>query len=310
MDHSLTKGALKFKEEIEKKHGDEVEIVIYSLGKLGNGREALEGMQSGTIEMAYASMPWTASFSDAFSPLSMPYLFLNREIAFRILDGEMGKRLIDRFEKQAGIKFLGFWENGIRHTTNSKRPIKKPEDYNGIKIRVQQDPVNLATFKAMGANPTPMALSEIFTALQQGVIDAQENPVANIYQLNFHEVQKYFSTTAHVYDASGCYMSMELFDKLSPEFQKDVIEAAQAAKEVQRKEAAEQDDFYMQKLVDYGKMEITLLSTDDLAPFKEAVRPVYKEVEDLIGRKDKEWAKIVPELLTEAAKIEAEVLKK
>lgn len=309
-DHALTKGAAKFKEDIEKKYGDKVEIKIYTLGKLGNGREALEGIQSGTVELAYCSMPWTSSFSDAFGALSLPYLFLNREIAYRILDGDIGNRMRARFEKQTGIKFLGFWENGIRHATNSKRPIKLPGDFKGLKIRVQQDPINLATFRAMGANPTPMALGEVFTALQQGVIDAQENPLANIYQLNFHEVQKYLSTTAHVYDAVGFYMDETLYAKLDPEFQKDILTAAAAATALQRKAAIDQDDFYMKKLVDYGKIEITVLTPDQLVPFKKAVAQVYKEIEELFAKKDKEWSKIVPELLDTVSAVEAEVLKK
>ena len=309
-DHALTKGAAKFKEEIEKKHGDKVEIKIFTSGKLGNGREALEGIQSGTIELAYCSMPWTASFSDAFGALSLPYIFLNREIAYKVLDGEIGNRMRARFEQHTGIKFLGFWENGIRHASNSKRTIKLPEDFKGLKIRVQQDPINLATFRAMGANPTPMALGEIFTALQQGVIDAQENPITNIYQLKFHEVQKYLSTTAHVYDAVGFYISEPLFAKLDPEFQKDVLAAAGAATALQRREAIAQDDVYMKKLVDYGKIEITVLTPEQLVPFKKAVAPVYKEIEELFAKKDKEWSKIVPELLDIVSKVEAEVLKK
>ena len=309
-DHALTKGAVKFKEEVEKKHGDKVEIKIYPINQLGDGREYIEGLQSGTIELAEAGLPWTTSFSDAYGVLSMYYLFLNRDIAYRVLDGELGTKMKDRFEKQAGIKLLGYWENGIRHATNSKRPINKPEDFSGLKIRVQQDPVHLIFFRALGANPTPMSFGEVFTALQQNVIDGQENPYANIVQRKFYEVQKYMSTTAHVYDVTGFYMNMELFDSLDAQFQKDILEAAKVATAHQRKEAVEQDARYLKTIQDYGKMEMTYLSPEQLVAFKKAVEPAYKEVEAMLAKKDKAWSGIVNELLQNIAAIEAELLKK
>ena len=303
-DHALTRGAIKFKEEIEKKHGDQVEIKIYTLNQLGDGRENIEGLQSGTLELAEAGTPWTASFSDAFSPLSLPYLFLERKTAYAILDGEFGKRMSARFEKQAGIKHLGYWENGIRHLTNNKRAVKTPADMAGLKIRVQQDPTHIATFRALGSNPTPMSFGEVFTALQQGVIDGQENPFANIVQRKFYEVQKHLSTTAHVYDVTGFYMNLDLFESLDPQFQKDIIEAAKVATDHQRKEAAVQDERYLQRLKDYGKMELTFLTPAELVPFKQADASVYKEVEDMLAKTDKEWSKIVPEMLAKIAELE------
>ena len=303
-DHALTKGAIKFKEEVEKKHGDKVEIKIYTLNQLGDGRENIEGLQVGTLELAEAGTPWAASFSDAFFPLNLPYLFLTRETAYKILDGEFGQRMAERFEKQAGIKLLGLWENGIRHVTNNKRTVKTPADLKDLKIRVQQDPVQMAIFRALGANPTPMAFGEVFTALQQNVIDGQENPFANIVQRKFYEVQKYISTTAHLYDVTGFYMNLDLFEDLDADFQKDILEAARVATEHQRKEAATQDERYLQRMVDYGKIEITMLTPEELVPFKEACKGVYKEVEDMLAKTDKEWAKIIPEMLEEIAKFE------
>jgi len=303
-DHALTRGALKFKEEIEKKHGDQVEIKIYTLSQLGGGRENMEGLQAGTLEFAEAAVAHAASFSDAFFPLTMPYLFLDRKIAYEILDGEIGQRIRKRFEEKAGIKVFAFWENGIRHVTNAKRPIKVPADLKDLKIRVMQDPVYLAMFRALGANPTPMDFGEVFTALQQGVIDGQENPFANMVQRKFYEVQKYLSTTAHVYDVSGFYMNLELFNKLDKQFQQDILDAVKVATKHQREEAAIQDERYLQRLKDYGKIELTFLSQEERMPFKAAMAPVYKEVEGMIVKKDPEWAKIVPELLAKIAEVE------
>ena len=303
-DHALTRGAIKFKEEIEKKHGDKIEIKIYTLNQLGDGRENIEGLQVGTLELAEAGTPWAASFSDAFFPLNMPYLFLTREAAYQVLDGEFGQRMAARFEKQAGIKLLGYWENGIRHVTNSKRAVNVPADMKDLKIRVQQDPTHIAIFRALGANPTPMAFGEVFTALQQNVIDGQENPFANIVQRKFYEVQKHMSTTAHVYDVTGFYMNLDLFEEQSPEFQKDILEAAAIATKHQREQASIQDERYLKRLVDYGKMEITYLTPEQLKPFKEACAPVYKEVEAMLAKNDKEFAKIVFEMLEAIAKIE------
>ncbi len=303
-DHALTRGVLKFKEEIEKKHGDQVEIKVYMLNQLGDGRENMEGLQVGTLELAEAAVGFSSSFTDAFFPIVLPYLFLDRETAYKILDGTIGQRIAARFEKQAGIKLLGIWENGIRHMTNNKRPIRTPEDLKGLKIRVMQDPVYLAMFRALGANPTPMAFGEVFTALQQGVIDGQENPYANIVQRKLYEVQKYLSTTAHVYDTSGFYMNLDLFESLDPEFQQDILDAARAATALQRAEAVKQDERYLQRLKDYGKMEILFLTPEERKVFKQAMLPVYKEVEAMLAKDDKEWAGIVPDMLEEIAKLE------
>jgi tripartite ATP-independent transporter DctP family solute receptor len=303
-NHALTKGALKFKEEIEKKHGDEVEIKIYTLSQLGSGRENMEGLQAGTLELAEGALAYSASFTDAFFPLTMPYLFLTRETAYKILDGEIGQRIAKRFEEQTGVKMLGYWENGIRHVTNSKKQVKVPADLKDMKIRVMQDPVYLAMFRALGANPTPMDFGEVFTALQQGVIDGQENPYANMVQRKFYEVQKYLSTTAHIYDISGFYINQELFDSLDAQFQQDILDAAKAATEVQRREAVLQDDSYLKVLQDYGKMELTFLTPEERAVFKQAMSSVYDEVQGMLTAKDPQWAKIIPEMLAKIAEVE------
>lgn len=309
-DHALTKGAIKFKEEIEKKHGDKIEIKIFTLNQLGEGREILEGLQLGTIELAEAGTPYAASFSDAFFPLNMPYLFLTRPIAWELLDGPFGTRMAKRFEDQADILLLGYWENGIRHATSNRQQIKSPEDVKNLKIRVQADPIHIAIWRALGAQPTPMTFGEVFTALQQGVIDGQENPVANIVQRKFHEVQKYLSKTAHVYDVTGFYMNRELFEKQSLEMQKDILEAAAAATKHQREESITQDDRYFKRVEEFGKIAIYQPTTEELQVFKKNVEPVYKEVEAMIAAKDKEFAKIVPELLEEISKVEKKHLGK
>jgi tripartite ATP-independent transporter DctP family solute receptor len=304
-DHALTRGALKFKEEVEKKHGDKIEIKIYTLSQLGGGRENIEGLQAGTLELSEAAVAHAASFTDAFLPLTMPYLFLERETAWKVLDGPIGQKIIQRFEEQAGIKMFAFWENGIRHVTNSRNEVKVPDDLKGLKIRVMQDPVYLTLFRSFGANPVPMDFGEVFTALQQGVIDAQENPYANMVQRKFYEVQKYLSTTSHVFDVSGFYINKEIFEALEPQVQKDVIEAARIATAHQREQAAIQDDRYLKFLQnDYGKIKITFLSPQELEAFKKVASVVYDQVQATIASKDPEWAKVVPELLGEISKLE------
>lgn len=301
--HALTRGVYKFKEEMEKRVGDKVEIQVYPNMQLGGGREMVEGVQLGTIQACEASLAWVSSFDSSFFALNLPYLFMNRDIAFEFLDGPVGAEMAKNLEK-SGIHVMGYFENGIRHITNSKRPIRKPEDLKGLKIRTMENPVHLAAFRHFGANPTPMAFGEVFTALQQGTIDGQENPLANIDAMKFYEVQKYLTLTGHFYDVTGFMINLDLYNSLPEDIRKAVDESAAIAVKAQRQYSIEDDERFLKEFKEKGTMEIIELTDEEKAAFKQAGMPTYDEMADKIGRD------MLQKVLDEVKRLEAKHLGK
>jgi tripartite ATP-independent transporter DctP family solute receptor len=212
--------------------------------------------------------------------LNIPYLFESREHAFKVLDGEIGEDLADNLPNR-GLINLGFMENGWRHMTNNKQPIKTSEDASSLKIRVQESPPYISFIKALGSTPVPVPFGELYTALEQKVVDGQENPLAQIYLNKFNEVQKYLTLTAHNYDAAVFIMSKTTFDTLPADLQKVVKESAKEAIKYERKVALEDENELLENL---RKTEIEIEENPDLNSFREAVRPVYKEFEESIGK--------------------------
>ena len=187
----------------------------------------------GTIQMAIPSTSALAGFDKRIQVLDLPYLFTTRKAAFDAVDGELGHKLNSYLAKK-GFEVLGYQENGFRHVTNSKRPIKSPADLKGLKIRTMENPMHIAFFKELGANPTPMSWGELYTALQQGTVDAQENPYAMIDDGKFYEVQKYVSETGHVFSYEILIANKKFMDKLPADLRKVVVDAAHKAIMAQR----------------------------------------------------------------------------
>jgi len=185
----------------------------------------VEGLQLGTIDLVVTSTGPLGGFVSKMFVVDLPFLFRDREHAYKVLDGPIGRELMDAFSAK-GIKGLAFWENGFRQITNNVRPIEKPEDLKGIKLRTMENKVHLAAFRAFGASPTPMAWSEVYTALQQKTIDGQENPVAIIYHQKLVEVQKYLALTRHFYSPTPLLMSLKAFNALPQDTQKIMADTA------------------------------------------------------------------------------------
>lgn len=301
--HHLTRGLKVFEQELEKRVGDRIDVQIFPNMQLGGGREMVEGVQLGTIQAAEASLAWVSAFDSSFLALNLPYLFLTREIAFEFLDGPVGTEMAKNLEK-SGIKILGYFENGIRHVTNNVRPIRTPADLRGLKIRTMDNPVHLAAFRNLGANPTPMAFGEVFTALQQGTIDGQENPFANIAAMKFDEVQKYMSTTGHFYDVTGFMMNLELYKGLPEDIRKAVDESAAAAVKAQRRFAAEDDVRFQKEFTAKGKMSIIELTDAERLTFREKAIKTYDEMADRIGKE------MLQKIMTEVQQIEAKHIRR
>ncbi len=278
--HPYHKGALKFKELVEKNSDGRIRIDIFPSSQLGNGRDQIEGAQIGSIHFHIGSVAPVTNFAPKFNVLNLPYLFESREHAFKVLDGDIGKEIASDLENR-GLINLGYMENGWRHMTNNKKPIKTSADAANMKLRVQESPPYISFIKALGSTPVPIPFGELYTALEQHVVDGQENPLAQIYLNKFNEVQKYLSLTAHNYDAAVFIMSKTTFDTLPEDLQKVVKESSKEAIAFERQAALEDEK---KLLEDLKKTDIEIEENPDRESFRKAVEPVYKEFEDSLGK--------------------------
>ncbi|OEG63387.1 MAG: ABC transporter substrate-binding protein [Halanaerobium sp. MDAL1] len=269
-----------FKKLVEERSDGKIEVNLYHSSQLGDDREMMEALQMGTQQMTCPSTAPIAPFVNGFKVFDLPFLFPTHEAADYVLDGPVGQNLLKQLEDE-GLVGLAYWENGYRQLTNSKRPVESPEDVKGLKVRTMENPMHLAAWKEMGANPTPMAFGELFSAMQQGVVDGQENPWGTIYLQNFFEVQDYTTDTGHVYSPLVLMMSKQFYDKLPTDLQQVVKVAAIEAKHHNRKTNRAMNAEYLNKLKDV--MEVTILTPEQKAEFQKAVQPVYDQFKDEIG---------------------------
>jgi len=271
--------ALKFKELVEEGSNGELKVTIFPNAKLGDERTLLERMKLGVVDAGVITTGPFINFIPSFGVFDLPFIFSSPEHAYTVLDGPVGKDLLKEMEN-LGWKGLAYGERGFRNLTNSKKEVKTPDDIKGLKIRLMQNPVYVDSFKALGANAVPMAWTEVLTALQQGTVDGQENPLNVIVAFKLYETQKYLSLTRHAYAPNVIMLSMKTWKKLSPEHQALVQESAQTAAEYNRKLDNDNAAEWLQFLKDQG-MTVT---EPDLAAFREAVKPVYEKYEDKFGK--------------------------
>lgn len=233
---SLGLGFSKFKELVEKKSNGSITVEIYSNGQLGGDRELTESIQLGNVDMTAVSATNLATFAKEFFVLDSFFMFDSREHVYRVLDGKAGDAMLEALSAK-NIQGLGYWENGFRHLTNSLRAVASPADMKGIKMRVPENPVQIAAWSSVGAGPTPMAWGELFTSLQQHVLDGQECTMENIEAMKFYEVQPYISLTQHKYSPYVVLFNKSLYEKLTPEQNKIITEALKETTAYQRKAA-------------------------------------------------------------------------
>ncbi|HIE56063.1 MAG TPA: DctP family TRAP transporter solute-binding subunit [Chromatiaceae bacterium] len=298
-DHIYNKAVEKFAQIVKDKTGGEIEVQLFPAAQLGSERDMVEGLQLGSLEMTLTSTGPLGNFVPQVKLFNLPFLFKDRKSCYSVLDGKIGSDIADRFQK-VGIRSLGWFENGFRNITNSKRAIEKPADVKGLKIRVMEDDVFILTMKALGASPLPMAFGELYTALEQKTVDAQENPLAVIYSSRFFEVQKYLAMTGHFYSPAMLLISEQAWKKLNPQQQKIFTEAATAARDYERKLSLEADQSLEAKLKKAGMV----ITHPDKTPFVEAVQGVYQnpKVIKAIGGGDAAEGKKLIEAAKAAAK--------
>ena len=265
-------GAEYFAQKVKEKTNGTVEVQVFPNSQLGNQRDLIEGMAFGTVDMCMSSTAVLANFVPEMAVFDLPFIFRDRDHAYKTLD-TIGMEVAQLGEKR-GFKVLVMMENGLRHMTNSKRPIRTPADMKGLKFRVMEQPVYIKMMELLGASPTPMAYGEVYTALQKGVIDGQENPLSTITTSRLFEVQKYISLTAHTYSAEPMLIGTKAWAKLSPEQQKLVQEAADEALVWHRKLCLEEDSGYVDMIRKDGKAEVN--DDVDKAAFAAATKDTFK----------------------------------
>ena len=271
-DHPLSEGVNKFAQIVEQKSGGKLKVREFPKSALGSENQQQSALQGGTQEMMSASTTTLAGIVKEMGVLDFSFLFANEAEADALLDGPIGKRLMDRLPEH-GLVGLAYWENGFRNVTNSKRPITRPEDLEGLKIRVMPNPVYLETFKAVNANPIPMAFGELFTALETKTVDAQENPFSIILANKFNEVQKYLSVTRHSYNSFIVLMSKKFWDKLSAKEREILQSAALEAGAYERKVSRASSGKALAELKAKG-MQVNELSPAELTRMRAQLKPV------------------------------------
>jgi tripartite ATP-independent transporter DctP family solute receptor len=262
---------------VEEKSGGRIRVELYPNGQLGGDRELSESVQMGTLQIALPATSVLAGFDKRFQVLDLPFLFTTREAAFEALDGELGEKL-NSLLPGMGFGCLGYIENGFRHITNGKKPVTQPDDLKGVKLRTMENAMHIAFFRRLGANPTPMSFGELYTALQQGTVDGQENPATLIYESKFYEVQKYLSTTGHVFSVVILLSSKSFMDSLPEDLRQVVVDAAAAFVKEHRRLMPESEVENMKVLTEMG-MAINELTPGQKKPFLDATAPVYEQFE-------------------------------
>lgn len=270
--HPQTLGARKFAELVGTKTAGRIKVAVYSGGQLGSDLQMQAALQGGTQEFTAPSTATLAGLVKEFGVIGLPFSFANEKEADAVLDGPFGKKLLAQLPAR-GLVGLAFWENGFRNVTNSKRPIVHAEDIAGLKVRTMQNNLYIDMFGGLGANAVPMAVTELFGALESRAVDAQENPYTVVYTQKFYDVQKYLSTTGHAYDALTLIVSKKFWDKLSALDQKAVQDAALEATAYERQTSRELNAKLRGELTKLG-MQINEVSPQERARMREKLQPV------------------------------------
>ena len=279
--HTYNQGAAMFADLIKERSNGRILVTVYPEGQLGKGeRELLEAVQQGTIDIYVGSTGPIGGFNPAIGILDIPFLFNDYEHADKVLDGPIGRQLLDDLEK-AQFKALAFWENGFRNLTNSRRAVKVPADAKGLKIRTMENKVHMAAWSEVGANPVPMAWGEVYGALQQRIIDGQENPVAVIHSAKISEVQKHLSLTQHVYSPALLIVSLKKWQSLPAPDQEMMLKTAREVAQYQRKLGRDMEEKQVAELSERG---MTVERKIDKAAWRKAMQPVISQVAGQFGK--------------------------
>jgi len=281
---SFGKAAIRFKELAAQKTNNRVQVEVFPDVSLagGNNRTALEQLQTGAVEATIHSNLIYTSFDPKMEVFSLPYIMISRENAYKVIDSPAGKEILEGLDK-INIVGLAYGENGFRQITNSKKPIVKPEDIKGLKIRVPETNLYVNTMKALGADPTVMTFSEVYNALQLKTIDGQENPLSIIDSSKLYEVQKYITKWDYSWDTAIIGFNKKFWETLPADVQGALRSAAQEAAMYMR-DLVKQDDLTLADVLTKKGLEFTVLTADQKKPFIDATKSIYAASESKIGK--------------------------
>ena len=289
-DHAWGRGAEKFRQLVGEATKGQVEVQVFHANALGSIREGLEHLRLGTLDFQLCGVAHVSRFVPEMGTLVLPYLWKDTSTMFAALDGKMGQ-MLEPLLLEKGFKLVGWWDNGFRHVSNNKRPISMPEDIRGLKLRTLPTKVHVAFFRALGASPTPMDWAEVYSALQQGVVDGQENPPGIVYFEKLPEVQKYYSLTQHVNEPGNVLMSRAVFAKLPTELQAAVLSAAKQVAAWERAESQRDNDDLLKKIAAAG-MQVNPVPETTIAEFRKVAQRIYSETLPDLGPKGKEFVEL------------------
>lgn len=278
----LHQGFVYFKETLEEYSNGRMTVDIFDSGQLGGDRELTEGVQLGNVTMTAVSAANLGTFAKEFYVLDTYFMFRDRDHVYSVLDGPAGDAMLGGLMGKE-IKGLGFWENGFRHLTNSKRVVNSTSDMVGLKIRVPDNPVQIAAWNSVGAGPAPMAWGELFTALQQKALDSQESTLESIQTMKFYEVQPYMTLTGHKYSPYVILMGASFYNGLTDDERSWVDMAIKDSIDKQRAFAAKNEKIAIKAIADSGRTEITELSDSDRMEFRESMSTIFDMVKEKSG---------------------------
>ncbi|MDH3643110.1 MAG: TRAP transporter substrate-binding protein [Gammaproteobacteria bacterium] len=270
-----------FRDALQVEMGDSVAIEYFDSGTLGDEIVHMQQVRTGQLDVIPIGSD-AVQLDSKYAVFDIPFLFTSREQAGKVLDGPIGDELDESFQEAAGLKVLGFGEIGFRHITNNVRPIVKPDDLKGIKLRTPGSKTRILSFKMLGASPIKMNMGEIYLALQQGVIDGQENPFGNIRKMSWYEVQKYISKSRHVYTPITFVMNLKRYNSLTTEQKEQVHNAARTAVIKSRQYGADNDARLEKEIIELSKGKVQFNDIDSAA-FKQAAVPIAKEIGKIAG---------------------------
>lgn len=280
-DSAQHEGAERFKELVESRSDGAFEVKIFPNNALGDDVQVAQQMQFGAVQAAPIPTAKLSGFNKQLQLIDMPFLLPNRETAYQFLDGEIGSEVLSGL-RESGFEPAMFWESGFKQMTCND-PITSPSDMEGRKVRVMESPLLIAQYKALGSNPVPIAFSETYTALQQGVVECQENPLVSISQMKFNEVQDDLMLTNHGYLGTAFLFSKVWFDQQSEDQQALLLQAARDAGVYQRERSIAREQSYLDAIVAAGGTDVVNLTDTQLAAFREAMGPVYEQFGEELG---------------------------
>lgn len=271
--------ALAFAKEVNEKSQGRINITVSPAAQLGGDVEIIEQLQMNMVQIAIPPTATLGNFEPRIQILDLPFLLPSEELMMKVLDGPAGRKILDTLDGH-GMHAVNFWGAGFRHMTNNVRPIEKPESLKGIKMRTMQSPILLSTYRNFGANPTAMAFTEVYNGLQQGVIEGQENPLANIATMRFYEVQKYMTLSSHAYHGYAAVVNKDAWESLPADLQQIMTEAFNNGRDLARKLTGDFETDALKTIKEHT--EVIELSPEDLQAFIAASKPVHEEFRKVV----------------------------